>query len=130
MLNLAAALLLLCDGQPENPVGRILLHLLRHQNEDGSWQTPPANCNCRFPRPPISLIPLVPDPDTLRRFRSLTPTLGSDSVSEREAAQKALYRLGIPAIPLLQEASTDLDPEVRWRCRETLDKHWRRNPEV
>src|SRR5258708_6862541 len=130
MLSLITALLLLCDLETENPVGLILLHLFRHQNDDGAWQAPPANCYCRCPRPAAGRVPLVPDPETLRRFQSLTRTLGSDSVSEREAAQKDLYGLGIPAIPLLQDASTDPDPEVRWRCRETLDKHWRRNPIV
>ena len=130
MLNLTAALLLLCDWESENPVGTILAYLLRHQNEDGSWQTPPTGCRCYFPRPLDARIPVVPDPDTIRRFHLLTPTLGCDSAADRESAQKALYGLGPPAIPLLQDASTHLDPEVRWRCRETLEQHWKTDSSV
>jgi hypothetical protein len=46
----------------------------------------------------------------------LIQQLGSDSFGQREGATRALDRIGEPALPLLREATRDLDPEVRVRA--------------
>jgi hypothetical protein len=132
-VNLLAALLLLqsgCRAREEHPIDRVLLYLARHQNEDGSWSQPPAHCNCPS-RPPLQVrLPIVPDEETRKRFQALCETLQDDRPSDRERAQKDLFTLGLPVVPLLQEASTHVDAEVRERCREALVDLWERNPEV
>jgi hypothetical protein len=50
----------------------------------------------------------------------LVKRLGSDSFEEREAASKALERVGEPALPALRQAIGSEDAEVRRRARDVL----------
>lgn len=71
-----------------------------------------------------------PDPDDLaipqqeiERARDLIRRLGSEIYREREAAQADLAKMGRLARPaLLEAASADPDPEVRFRCSRLLPK--------
>jgi hypothetical protein len=62
-------------------------------------------------------------PQELSKARGLIRRLGSDSYREREEAQAELAKMGRLARPaLLEAASGDPDPEVRFRCTRLLPK--------
>jgi hypothetical protein len=50
----------------------------------------------------------------------LVRDLGSDDFKKREAATQALSEAGPDAIPALEKAAQDKDPEVRWRAEKAL----------
>lgn len=62
-------------------------------------------------------------PEELSKARDLIRRLGSEAYREREEAQVELAKMGRMARPvLLEAASTDPDPEVRFRCSRLLPK--------
>lgn len=57
----------------------------------------------------------------VQRIDRLIRQLGSDDYEERESATQALARVGGPALDALRKAaSTNPDPEVRWRANEVV----------
>src|SRR5438270_10869863 len=50
----------------------------------------------------------------------LVRDLGSDDFKKREAATQALSEAGPDAVPALEKAAKDKDPEVRWRAEKAL----------
>jgi tetratricopeptide (TPR) repeat protein len=52
----------------------------------------------------------------------LVAELGDDDFATREAAQRELWKRGAAAIPALEKAANDPDPEVARRARDLLDK--------
>jgi hypothetical protein len=62
-------------------------------------------------------------PEELAKARDLIRRLGSEIYRDREEAQVELAKMGRMARPvLLEAASTDPDPEVRFRCSRLLPK--------
>jgi hypothetical protein len=59
---------------------------------------------------------LAPSPADVSRARELVARLGSGRFSERDAATRALFRMGRAAQPALAEAARAADPEVRTRA--------------
>src|SRR5579872_721476 len=127
-----AALMLQAGGDPPypGPLTRVIQYLARRPNDNGPWGEPPPACCCPASTPGELRIPIVPDDETIRCFDYLQEILPSDLPSERGRAEKGLFRLGLPVVPLLQESRTHSDPEVAGRCREALRDLWRRNPFV
>jgi hypothetical protein len=58
----------------------------------------------------------------LRRLDELIQQLGDDQFAVRERASRELVRLGTPALPRLQVAARNSDPEVSSRARRCLDE--------
>src|SRR5690348_5983328 len=52
----------------------------------------------------------------------LVRKLGSAEFDEREAAARALEKLGTPALDALDAAATDRDPEIRRRAAEVIER--------
>jgi hypothetical protein len=131
-MSVLAALLLQAVADPiyEDPFTRVIQFLGRHQNDDGSWGEPPPDCCCIHSISMDLALRVVPDDETIRCFEDLREDLPSDLPSERERAEKGLFQLGLPGVPLLQECWTDPDPEVRWRCRKVVGDLWHRDPLV
>jgi len=66
---------------------------------------------------------LVIPPEVLSKARELVGKLGNESYREREDAHAELVKMGRLARPALLEAATnDMDPEVRFRCSRLLPK--------
>lgn len=59
-------------------------------------------------------------PPKRERIRQLVRGLGSDSFRTREASENTLAEIGDPAVPLLKQALSNPDPEVRRRAKSTL----------
>lgn len=62
------------------------------------------------------------NPPTQQQIDQLIEQLGDDSIETRSDAQAALERIGEPAIPALQKALKDGDPERAARARDILQK--------
>ena len=131
MRAVALALLLFCESpRTENAVTRALLYLARHQADDGSWGGFDPVCGCRPAQPIETELPIPIDPDVERRFTGLLEDLAQDDASSRERAQRKVRALAGRAVPLLQRSLGHPDPEVAWRCRQTLTSIWKEDPEV
>jgi hypothetical protein len=112
-MMLAAAWVLLSQTETSAGEGSLTLalrFLARHQREDGSWGEPPPSCSCRRAIPRA-----VPERDPADLSR-LIRALGSERPEERARASEELRQLGRRALPQLQEAAQDEDPEIRDRC--------------
>ena len=59
-------------------------------------------------------------PEPQKSIEALIRDLGSDDFKVREEATDLLARRGAEAIPALEEATRDKDPEVRWRAEKAL----------
>ncbi|HUR52619.1 MAG TPA: hypothetical protein VMZ71_00680, partial [Gemmataceae bacterium] len=66
--------------------------------------------------------PPAKKPDTERVIAQLVEELGDPVYTTRETAQRELWKRGAAAIPALEKAAKDADPEVARRARELLDK--------
>jgi hypothetical protein len=130
MKIVALTLLLLCDVSTEDPVCSALMYFARHQNEDGSWDRRADGCRCLNPRHLEVKVAVTPTPEARRSFETAVRSLQSDRAADRERGQREITLLGVPAVPLLQEAREHPDPEIRWRCRITLAELWDGNPDV
>lgn len=73
--------------------------------------------------------PAEPDSsEAAARIARLIRQLGSDDFENREAASKALEKIGVPALKPLEEALQSTDAEVRRRVEDLLDKIGSRDP--
>lgn len=62
-----------------------------------------------------------PDPSAeAAQAAALVEQLGANRFAERERAQRALVRLGLPALEALEAAAEHADPEIRRRARAVL----------
>ncbi len=67
----------------------------------------------------LALAVLVPQEDAAR-IKALVEKLGSDSVADRDDAERDLIKMGPAAAPHLQKAATDADAEVAARVKYIL----------
>ena len=61
-----------------------------------------------------------PPEEIAKKVAALIAQLGAESYRDREAASKALLKMGPSIIPLLQPSRTHPDPEIHQRVREIL----------
>jgi hypothetical protein len=58
----------------------------------------------------------------LTKVEKLVAQLGAESYRDRQAAQEELIRMGKTIIPILKKHTANMDPEIRQRIQEILDK--------
>jgi HEAT repeat protein len=63
------------------------------------------------------VLPMASQDESGAQIRALLEKLRSDSAAEREAATRSLKQVGRAALPALEEASRDRDPEVAARAQ-------------
>ena len=64
----------------------------------------------------------MPPPEIARKIEDLIVRLGADSYVDREAAEKALIKMGKGIVPVLRKHLKNKDPEIRQRVRRILEK--------
>ncbi len=64
----------------------------------------------------------LPPDDVRKRVEQLVAQLGAESYRDREAAMKALLKMGAGVAPLLKKHAANDDPEVRQRIEEILER--------
>lgn len=78
-------------------------------------------CSMLWTIPRVGEVPAPKEQKPLPQVvESLVRDLGSESYERREAASKALRRIGLPAVAALEKAAKSDDPEVRMRVRRIL----------
>jgi HEAT repeat protein len=64
----------------------------------------------------------TPTPERRRKVKALVEQLGDDAFTTREAADKALHRLGRIALPQLRQARANTDAEIARRARHLIER--------
>jgi hypothetical protein len=125
-MGLLLSVVALVEFQGESATGPSEIRFLaRHQSADGSWGEIPEDCRClpcERPQPWVAPEGITVDPEIRRVIDIHIRNLGEDDIRVREASTVALLRLGDATGPQLAAAAEYEGPEVKFRCREVLQR--------
>jgi hypothetical protein len=125
-MGLLLSVVALLGFQSESATGPSEIRFLaRHQSAYGSWGEIPEDCRCLprgRPKPRLAPEGITVDPEIRRVIDTHIRNLGEDDIRVREASTFALLRLGDATGPQLAAAAEYEGPEVKFRCREVLQR--------
>jgi hypothetical protein len=64
----------------------------------------------------------APSPELVAQGAAMIKKLGEDDISVREEAIRDLVKLGLPAVPALEEVAGSADPEMRQRAAQIISR--------